>query len=135
MKARRKYYNWKFKVDANGEEFASEEERKRIQEERKKAVDNMLSPTHQKHANRLLQVLTSLGGVYVKFGQEISMMKGMLPPEYPRTLRVLQDGLPCHLSREDISRMFENEIGKPLDEVFDEFDEQPIAAASLAQVC
>lgn len=59
-------------------------------------------PTYQRGANQVLSTLEDLGGVFIKVGQELSMMKGILPSEYTDTLSALQDKVislsPVHLS-------------------------------------
>jgi aarF domain-containing kinase len=52
------------------------------------------SEVHQRVADRLLHVFRKNGGLYVKFGQGIASMNHVLPPEFRKTLAVLQDQAP-----------------------------------------
>src|SRR3954451_15411360 len=77
--------------------------------------------------------LERLGPAFIKLGQLLSTRTDMLPPAYVESLRRLQDELepfPADVARETI----EEELGVRLSRVFDEFDETPMAAASLGQV-
>ena len=96
-------------------------------------VDQRMKLKHQKNAEKLLVTITELSGVYVKLGQEVSMMRGILPDEYCDTFSVLQDQVP-HVPFEDIEKVFVRDVGAPVEELFLEFEKTPFAAASLAQV-
>jgi aarF domain-containing kinase len=86
-----------------------------------------------KCAGKVLTGLRRLGGIYVKLGQHVSAMTYILPVEWTSTLAVLQDG--CDPSSpDDIKRLFLNDYGQSMDEIFDEFDWTPLGVASLAQV-
>lgn len=84
-------------------------------------------------AERVLHGLQKLGGIYIKLGQHISAMVYILPPEWTDTMAVLQDR--CDPTPEqDIRQLFITDYGQPIEEIFEEFDWQPIGVASLAQV-
>ncbi|CAN0056377.1 unnamed protein product [Ectocarpus sp. 12 AP-2014] len=84
-------------------------------------------------AQRLLHVCSIHGGVYTKFGQYISSMNHVLPKEFTETLKVLQDRNPS-VELSEVARTVRRELGAEISELFREFDEKAIAAASLAQV-
>ncbi|KAI9317215.1 ABC1 family-domain-containing protein [Dichotomocladium elegans] len=84
-------------------------------------------------ANRVLDALQRLGGIYIKLGQHVSAMVYILPPEWTDTMAVLQDR--CDPTpREEIERLFLTDYGEPLEAIFEEFDWKPLGVASLAQV-
>src|SRR5687767_13585009 len=81
----------------------------------------------------LRRAMTALGATFVKLGQVMSTRPDLIDPIIIDELRQLQDRLPPFpFSR--AKRVIEEELGAPLEEKFAEFDEQPVAAASVAQV-
>lgn len=72
-------------------------------------------------------------GLYVKFGQGIATMDHLLPPPFFKHMSKLQDRAKA-TSYEKIKQVFKEDLGKDVDEVFLEFQKEPIASASLAQV-
>ncbi|KAG8089989.1 hypothetical protein GUJ93_ZPchr0011g28896 [Zizania palustris] len=93
---------------------------------------NKRSKVHLRSAKKLLKLCEANGGFYVKAGQFVSSLR-QVPKEYSSTLSCLQDqATPCNF--EDIKIVIEQKFGKDLHSIFLEFDEHPIAAASIAQV-
>ena len=84
-------------------------------------------------AVRLRLVFEELGVTAIKLGQALSARTDILPLEYARELRKLQEGIPP-VSFDEARDVVERELGAPLDELFIEFDPKPLAAASLSQV-
>ena len=82
---------------------------------------------------RLRLALEELGPVFVKFGQALSTRPDILPPEVAAELAKLQDRVPPFPGAE-ARAIVEKALGKPVAELFAEFDEVPLAAASVAQV-
>jgi predicted unusual protein kinase regulating ubiquinone biosynthesis (AarF/ABC1/UbiB family) len=74
-----------------------------------------------------------MGGLMIKVGQFLSSRLDVLPAEITRELAGLQDEVPPE-KFEDIRRIAQAELGAPLNERFEIFEEQPLAAASLGQV-
>ncbi|ODV98634.1 hypothetical protein PACTADRAFT_36543 [Pachysolen tannophilus NRRL Y-2460] len=92
-----------------------------------------LSKTHKKAALITLRALEKNGGIYIKLGQHISAMSYLLPPEWTRTMIPLQDNCP-ESDYEEINNLFIEDLGFPIDELFEHFDRKPAGVASLAQV-
>jgi len=74
-----------------------------------------------------------MGGLLIKVGQFFSSRVDVLPREITSELSGLQDEVPPE-DIKDIYRVAEAEFGKPLAEMFAEFEQRPMAAASLGQV-
>jgi predicted unusual protein kinase regulating ubiquinone biosynthesis (AarF/ABC1/UbiB family) len=85
-----------------------------------------------KNAERIKDMMLELQGLFIKAGQLISTLSNVLPEEFRAPLEELQDNVPPH-SFEIINRVIERELGKPVHELFTEFSETPIAAASIGQ--
>ncbi len=82
---------------------------------------------------RLREALERLGPSCVKFGQVRSTRRDLLPPDIADELARLQDRVPPFPSAVAVATI-ERAFGKPLDAVFSQFDHQPGASASIAQV-
>lgn len=82
---------------------------------------------------RLRQSLQRLGVTYIKLGQFLAMRFDLLPQEVCRELAHLFDSVPP-MSTNDVEKTLEEELGKPIDELFSSFERECIAAASVAQV-
>jgi ubiquinone biosynthesis protein len=82
---------------------------------------------------RLRLALQELGPIFVKFGQALSTRRDLLPLDIADELAKLQDQVPpfaSEIAKAAVARAY----GRPLTEVFASFEDQPIAAASIAQV-
>ena len=89
-------------------------------------------------AEQIVAALGTMKGAAMKVGQVLSFLDvGMVPEEYreefQRKLAVLRDAAPT-VSFRDMRKVIEEELDDRLADVFDEFDEEPIAAASIGQV-
>jgi ubiquinone biosynthesis protein len=81
----------------------------------------------------LRQAMASLGATFVKLGQVMSTRPDLLEPEIIDELRQLQDRLPA-FPMERVRSLAERQLGGRLEDVFEGFEERPVAAASVAQV-
>jgi ubiquinone biosynthesis protein len=87
----------------------------------------------EESAKKVRELMEQMGGLWVKTGQLLSLRSDLLSPTLCNELSQLQHravGFPFEQAR----RLIESELGCPLEEVFDEFDEAPMAAASVCQV-
>jgi ubiquinone biosynthesis protein len=84
-------------------------------------------------AERLRLALEELGTTYIKLGQALSTRTDLVPPEYVAELVKLQDDAPPVDYKDILAVLFE-ETGELPESIFAEFEEEPIAAASIGQV-
>ncbi len=81
----------------------------------------------------LRELLDELGPTFVKFGQLLSMRPDIVPPDIVAELRALQDDV-RPFPFEQAERVIEEELGNSVERLFLEFEERPVAAASIGQV-
>ncbi len=82
---------------------------------------------------RLAGLFQSLGPIYIKFGQTLSTRPDLIGTEVADSLKYLQDKLPP-FSYRIVKARIEERFGQKLSDLFDSFDDTPVAAASIAQV-
>ena len=82
---------------------------------------------------RLRLAFESLGPIFVKFGQVLSTRRDLLPADVAQELALLQDRVPPFAPEVARARI-EASLGMRIEEVFAEFEVQPVASASIAQV-
>jgi predicted unusual protein kinase regulating ubiquinone biosynthesis (AarF/ABC1/UbiB family) len=102
--------------------------RGRPQEER----DEAWIATHERSAEEIYQLAVSLKGLFIKVGQFAGTRSDLAPEPYVRSLSRLQDAVPPRPVK-IIRRIIEEDLGS-VESLFAHFDDQPLAAASLAQV-
>eukprot|EP01025_Chloroclados_australasicus_P030844 TRINITY_DN31030_c0_g2_i1.p1 TRINITY_DN31030_c0_g2~~TRINITY_DN31030_c0_g2_i1.p1 ORF type:complete len:772 (-),score=97.13 TRINITY_DN31030_c0_g2_i1:306-2621(-) len=84
-------------------------------------------------AKWLREGLVKLGPTFIKIGQQFSTRVDVLSQEFTKELELLQDQVPP-FSPDAAQKIIEQDFGKPIKEIYDEFELRPIAAASLGQV-
>jgi len=87
----------------------------------------------QKIARDYRKIAVEMGGVLIKLGQFLSIRVDILPPEVTLELAGLQDNVPA-APTDAIIKQIESDFCRPLSEVFADFADEPLGAASLAQV-
>ena len=89
--------------------------------------------TASERGRHLRELLDELGPTFVKFGQLLSMRPDILPPDIITELRGLQDDV-RPFPYEEVERVIQEDLGLPIERLFLEFDQAPMAAASIGQV-
>lgn len=82
---------------------------------------------------RLANAFIELGTSFVKLGQALSIRSDLIGEEIANDLANLQDNMPAFNSKQAIE-IIENELDASIDDLFNNFEEKPVAAASIAQV-
>lgn len=116
-----------------GDLLASSQLEKYVDLGRRLILRGSAAPQHLTHWQRVRYALEQLGPVFVKFGQIMSNRPDLLGRELAAELEPLQDSVGSFPQQEAI-RLVEKELGKPVEELFEDFQPTPIAAASIAQV-
>jgi len=104
----------------------------------KEGREAALERRHIEAAEQIVAALGTMKGAAMKVGQVMSFLDvGLVPVEYrdefQRKLAALRDAAPT-VTFKDMRKVIESELGERLTNVFDEFDEEAIAAASIGQV-
>ncbi len=92
-----------------------------------------LADVHKRNAKRVESTILVLQGLFIKVGQLLSILANFLPEEFRSELEGLQDQVPPRPYAE-IALRIESDLGRKVSECYAEFDEEPIASASLGQV-
>lgn len=82
---------------------------------------------------RIRMAIEELGPTFIKLGQILSNRPDLIPRELQVELQKLQENVPPFPAREAVASIV-NELGRPMREIFREFDRDPVAAASIAQL-
>lgn len=92
-----------------------------------------LTALHRKNARRFRKTSLDQGGAFLKIGQILSSRPDLLPAAWVDELAELQDQARPE-TFEAVRSVIEDEFGAPLEDLFQSFDPQPLAAASIGQV-
>jgi ubiquinone biosynthesis protein len=84
-------------------------------------------------ALRIREALEDLGPIFIKFGQMLSTRRDLLPDDIATELQRLQDKVPPFPGKQAM-QIIEKSFGSDVDQLFQQFDETPLASASIAQV-
>lgn len=82
---------------------------------------------------RIRRVLEELGPTFIKFGQVLATRVDLLPMSLVLELKRLHDHV-TPFSFEEVRAIVEADLGRPMNDVFESFEEEPVASASIAQV-
>lgn len=96
-------------------------------------IGSRRSLLHRRAAERLLRLCHDNRGVYIKVGQHLANLDYLIPQEYIEVLSALYDDNP-RSDFADVQRVIKDELGADPEDLFQEFEPEPIASASLAQV-
>jgi ubiquinone biosynthesis protein len=94
---------------------------------------NWVRRKREPRAVRIREALEDLGPIFIKFGQMLSTRRDLLPDDIADELQRLQDNVPP-FPGEQARQIIEKAFGRSVTELFESFDEKPIASASIAQV-
>jgi ubiquinone biosynthesis protein len=89
--------------------------------------------TIKEYARRVRGTFEEIGGLWIKFGQLLSLRIDVFPTELCRELARMQErtvGFPPHIAR----AILEAELGAPVEQYFDEFEDSPFATVPMGQV-
>ncbi|CAE8677029.1 unnamed protein product, partial [Polarella glacialis] len=95
--------------------------------------EDALEDCHRRNAPLLRNLCFQNGGIYIKIGQLLGIMDNLLPKAYVEELQACFDACPRSTSA-DVERVILEDLGKRPLELFETFEQEPVASASLAQV-
>ena len=95
--------------------------------------DRVFNPMHEKYASPILDIVLRQKGFYVKIAQFTSSMSGTVPDAIADQLHQLQEDAPAR-PFPIVKHIIETEFGQPLENIFSEFEPEPLHAASIGQV-
>lgn len=93
----------------------------------------ILPASSQNRGQRLRHFFEDLGPVFIKFGQVLSTRPDLVATDIVEELDHLQDNV-APFDNDQCREIIEKALGKPVGELFDDFDPEPLASASVAQV-
>jgi ubiquinone biosynthesis protein len=96
-------------------------------------VRNLLLIKQETQGERIAKALVELGPVFIKLGQMLSTRPDLVGDDIAESLNDLRDNLKP-FSYDKAKKIIENELGQSIDDIFSNFEQKPIAAASVAQV-
>ncbi|KAA8491808.1 Uncharacterized protein FVE85_8290 [Porphyridium purpureum] len=103
----------------------------KLSDEEQDAAWNRL---HDKYASPVRDLTLSLKGFYIKSAQIVSTRDELVPHQYLKWCKQMQDAVPTELSAAQVRGLVEESLGRKIEDVFDEFEFEPCGAASIGQV-
>ena len=97
------------------------------------SYERVRSEIHWRTAERLKVLCYQNGGLFVKVGQHIGALDYVLPHEYVQTMKVFHEDAP-YSSLSSLYAVIQDDLGREVSDMFEEFEEKPLGVASLAQV-
>ena len=94
---------------------------------------NWRKKSNAPRGERIRQAFEALGPIFIKFGQALSTRKDLLPEDIATELAKLQDDCPPFDAAQSI-QLIETALKKPVSEAYAQFETEPMASASIAQV-
>ncbi|KAI6652170.1 aarF domain-containing protein kinase 1-like [Oopsacas minuta] len=95
--------------------------------------ESVRSEIHWRTAERLKVLCYQNGGLFVKVGQHIGALDYVLPHEYVQTMKVFHEDAP-YSPLSSLYTVIQDDLGRHVSDVFEEFEDKPLGVASLAQV-
>ncbi|HEX2588626.1 MAG TPA: AarF/ABC1/UbiB kinase family protein [Gaiellales bacterium] len=102
-------------------------------ERRPRSEDESIDMSMAARGRHMREMFDELGPTFVKFGQLLSIRPDVIPPEVIAELRLLQDSV-SPFPYEDVEQVVRAELKGSVDQLFAQFDPEPVAAASIGQV-
>eukprot|EP00927_Polykrikos_kofoidii_P029545 TRINITY_DN25549_c0_g1_i1.p1 TRINITY_DN25549_c0_g1~~TRINITY_DN25549_c0_g1_i1.p1 ORF type:complete len:580 (-),score=104.04 TRINITY_DN25549_c0_g1_i1:60-1751(-) len=96
-------------------------------------IDSEFAKLHNKYAQKSLDIVLRQKGFYVKTAQFLSQYADIIPEQYVDCFKILRDDAPA-MPFGTVKAIVEDELGRPLNEVFASFETRPVGAASIGQV-
>lgn len=97
------------------------------------AANKFFPEAKQNRGERLRHALEDLGPIFIKFGQLLSTRPDLIPPDICAELDQLQDNV-APFDKDQFVTIVEEALGDSIDNLFLQFDREPLASASVAQV-
>lgn len=94
---------------------------------------NWFRPNRAPRGERIRRALEDLGPVFIKFGQMLSTRRDLLADDIADELESLQDAVPPFPNKK-AKDIIEKAFGQSVEELFESFEKEPLASASVAQV-
>lgn len=97
-------------------------------------IDAAFKVLHEKYSPEAEKVALDLRGYYLKSAQMVSTMDSFVPEPYLTWCKKVQNEVPTELSSEVARKVIETSLGSSLEDIFEEFDFDPVGVATIGQV-